>query len=37
MSGPYTEYNKVYPYQLFDLETVSVTFWESQDESLWFE
>jgi hypothetical protein len=35
-SGPYAEYKKVDPYNLFDPESVSVSFWEPQEENLWF-
>ena len=35
-SGPYAEYKKVDPYQFFRLDTVTETFWESEEEPLWF-
>lgn len=34
-SGPYAEYKKVDPYQFFELETVTETYWIPSEEHLW--
>lgn len=36
-SGPYAEYKTVDPYHLFDTESVTVTYWEPQEQALWFD
>jgi hypothetical protein len=36
-SGPYAEYKKVDPYDLFDHETITCEYWEPQEDALWFE
>jgi len=36
-SGPYTEYKKVDPYQFFELDTVTETFWESEEQERWLD
>ena len=34
-SGPYAEYKEVDPYQFFELDTVTETFWVSEEQDLW--
>ena len=36
-SGPYAEYKKVDPYQFFELEMVTETYWVPSEESLWLD
>lgn len=36
-SGPYEEYKKVDPYQFFNLETVTETFWKPEEQALWLD
>lgn len=35
-SGPYAEYKTVDPYQFFDIESVTLDYWEPQNIDLWF-
>ena len=36
-SGPYAEYKKVDPYELFDKDSTTDEYWEPQEVNLWFE
>lgn len=36
-SGPYADYKKVDPYQYFNVESVTLNFWEPQEEDLWIQ
>lgn len=36
-SGPYAEYKKVDPYRFFNHDSVTMDFWEPQEESLWLQ
>lgn len=36
-SGPYAAYKAVDPYQFFDLDSVTIDYWEPQEVDLWFE
>lgn len=36
-SGPYVKYREVDPYQYFNVETVTLEFWEPQEKDLWLE
>lgn len=36
-SGPYAAYKAVDPYQFFELDSVTIDYWEPQEVDLWFE
>jgi hypothetical protein len=36
-SGPYADYKKVDPYELFDHSSVKMEYWEPQETALWFD
>ena len=36
-SGPYSDYKKVDPYEHFNIDSVTVDYWEALDQDMWFD